>query len=74
MLPASDQLDSHPAAEARQQDQAIPYRQAPEPQSLLLDGDVEVLGGELPLELALEVVEQAVPPHCADFTGLGDRR
>ena len=51
-----------------QRAQAVAQREAAEAQPLLLGEQVEVLGAELLLELALEVVEEVVPAHARDAT------
>ncbi len=48
-----------------EREQPIADGEPAESQPLLLGLEVELLGGALALELALEVVEQAVPPHPA---------
>ena len=45
--------------------QAVTQRESPESQSFLLGDQIEVLGAELQLELALQIVEEVVPPHAA---------
>ena len=45
--------------------QPVAQRESPESQALLLGDQVEVLGAELQLELALEIVEEVVPAHAA---------
>ena len=69
----------HPAVErepqralprrGRQGHQPVADREPAESEPLLLGLEVQLLGGALAFELALEVVEQAVPPHPAHDNG-----
>ncbi len=42
---------------------AVAHRQPPQPQPLLLDAEILLLGRELALELPLKVIEEVVPAH-----------
>ncbi len=47
-----------------QRHQPVAQAEAAEAQAFLLDAELELLGGQLALELALEVVEELVPAHA----------
>ena len=53
-----------------QSHQAITKRQPSQPQSFFLSVDVALLDRDLALELTLEIVEQTVPAHDGDASGV----
>src|SRR5690606_1037488 len=58
-------LRPQPPPETREHGDPISDAEPAEPEPLLLHREVQLLGGQLAFELALEVVEQAVPAHPA---------
>jgi len=54
--------------------QAVAQRQPAETEPLRFALQIDIVGSELVLELALEIVEQIVPPHDAKLATLTDMR